>query len=62
MGLRNKLKKAAITGAALFGASKLMGKKKETSRFSSKNIKNLKDRKGAPQDLAESTTIPSMKS
>ena len=42
MGLRNKLKKAAMTGAALFGASKLMGKK-ETSRFSSKNIKNLKD-------------------
>ena len=29
MGLRNKLKKAAITGAALFGASKLMGKKKK---------------------------------
>jgi hypothetical protein len=28
MGLRNKLKKAAITGAALFGASKLMGAKK----------------------------------
>ena len=27
MGLRNKLKKAAMTGAALFGASKLMGKK-----------------------------------
>ena len=58
MGLRNKLKKAAMTGAALFGASKLMGKK-ETSRFSSKNIKNLKDRKGAPQDLAESTKRPS---
>ena len=58
MGLRNKLKKAAMTGAALFGASKLMGKK-ETSRFSSKNIKKLKDRKGAPQDLAESTKRPS---
>ena len=28
MGLRNKLKKAAMTGAALFGASKLMGAKK----------------------------------
>ena len=27
MGLRNKLKKAAMTGAALFGASKLMGAK-----------------------------------
>ena len=58
MGLRNKLKKAAMTGAALFGASKLMGKK-ETSRFSSKNIKNLKDVKGGGADLGKSTKRPS---
>jgi len=31
MGLRNKLKKAAMTGAALFGASKLMGAKKKAA-------------------------------
>ena len=31
MGIRNKLKKAAMTGAALFGVSKLMGAKKKAA-------------------------------
>ena len=72
MGLRNKLKKAAMTGAALFGASKLMGAKKTaaadvdsgrggTSSSSKARAKTLARPSNLTKDMGASRSVGDVK-